>query len=89
MKKPAVENQIPQSQDIDADVEMAIMICNGDLRAALRVTLVANAFLDAELERVMRMVSTGYGRGRVPRATACKAGGSKRRGTAGSKGGSD
>jgi hypothetical protein len=33
---------------------------------ALRVTLVANAFLEMENERLMRQVSTGYARGRMP-----------------------
>lgn len=51
--------------DVEADAEAAILMCDGDVRAALCATLVANAYLDAELERVRRMVSAGYGRGRV------------------------
>ena len=49
--------------DIEAEVDEAIAICGGDMRAAVRATLVANAYLEAELDRVIEMVSRGYGRG--------------------------
>jgi hypothetical protein len=45
----------------------------GDVRAALRATLVANAYLDAEIERLTEAVSTGFARGRMREAaTACE-----------------
>ena len=36
----------------DDEVDLAIEICGGDVRAALRISLIANAFLEAELDRV-------------------------------------
>jgi hypothetical protein len=54
----------PQSQaDVDrleAAVDQAIEACSGDVRAALKAMVVANEFLQAELEV---SVSTGYVRG--------------------------
>ena len=38
----------------EAAVEEAIATCGGDVRAALRATLIANAYLEAEIERLMR-----------------------------------
>jgi hypothetical protein len=55
----------PQATDIETDVETAIALCGGDMRAALRATLIANAYLDAEVERLLELVSPGYSRGKV------------------------
>jgi hypothetical protein len=54
----AVEH-IQAPPDVEAEVDAAIVVCDGDIRAALRATLVANAYLEAELERVLEMVSAG------------------------------
>jgi hypothetical protein len=43
----------------------AIAACGGDARAALRATLVANAYLEAEVERLTEAISIGFARGRV------------------------
>lgn len=59
-------------QDIDQEVEEAIRLCDGDARAALRATLVANAFLERSLEEVLEMISAGYGRGKVRVVTKAK-----------------
>lgn len=37
---------------LEAEVDEAIATCGGDVRAALRATLVANAYLEAEVERL-------------------------------------
>jgi len=50
---------------LEAEVDEAIATCGGDVRAALRATLVANAYLEAELERLTEAISTGFARGRV------------------------
>ena len=50
---------------LEAEVEDAIAICGGDARAALRATLVANAYLEAEIERLTDAISTGFARGRI------------------------
>jgi hypothetical protein len=49
---------------VEAEVAEAIASCGGDLRAALRATLVANAYLEAEIERLTkqsRRASRGAG----------------------------
>jgi hypothetical protein len=43
----------------------AIAICGGDPRTALRATLVANAYLEAEVERLSEAIFTGFARGRI------------------------
>ena len=50
---------------LEADVDAAVAICGGDQRAALRATLVANAYLEAEVERLTEAISTGFARGRI------------------------
>jgi len=50
---------------LEAEVDEAIATCGGDMRAALRATLVANAYLEAELERLIEAISTGFARGQV------------------------
>jgi hypothetical protein len=45
----------------------AIATCGGDVRAALRATLVANAYLESEVERLTDAISTGFARGRMRR----------------------
>ena len=42
--------------------------CGGDVRAALRATLIANAYLEAEIERLTEAISTGFARGRMRKA---------------------
>ncbi len=46
---------------VDEAVEMAIEACGGDLRATIRALLIANAFLEEELEK---KTSAGYARRR-------------------------
>ncbi len=52
---------------LEAEVEEAIALCSGDVRAALRATLIANAYLESELERLTEAISTGFARGRMRR----------------------
>ena len=53
---------------LDDDVRAALAICGGDAIAALRITLIANAFLEAELERLKAETSSGFSRGRIRKA---------------------
>jgi hypothetical protein len=56
----------PETPDpLDAAVQQAITVCDGDVRAALRVALIANAFLEAGVEELSRAVSFGFLRGRT------------------------
>jgi hypothetical protein len=43
------------------------LVCDGDARAAIRALLVVNSYLEAEVERLEKAVSLGYGCGRVRR----------------------
>jgi hypothetical protein len=43
---------------LEAEVDEAIATCGGDVRAALRATLVANAYLESEVERLTDAIST-------------------------------
>jgi hypothetical protein len=59
----------PQSEDADqlnAAADQAIATCNGDAREAVKALIVANAFLETELEKLRAKVSTGYARGKLP-----------------------
>lgn len=51
--------------DFEAETDEAIALCDGDARTALKATLIANAYLESELERIVAMLSSGYGRGLV------------------------
>jgi hypothetical protein len=50
---------------LEAEVDATIATCGGDSRAALRATPVANAYLEAEVERLTEAISTGFARGRI------------------------
>ena len=61
MAEPAL-NQV---DDIELEVEAAILLCDGDVRAALTAALVYNQFLERKLDQFRGMVSSGYTRGKV------------------------
>ena len=46
-------------------MQEALAICGGDAIAALRITLIANAFLEAQIDRLSAAVSSGFARGKV------------------------
>ena len=50
---------------IEDEVQEALAICGGDAIAALRITLIADAFLEAEIDRLSAAVSSGFVRGKV------------------------
>ena len=55
-------------QAIEDEVRKALAICGGDAIAALRITLIANAFLETEIDRLSPGVSSGFARGKVRKA---------------------
>ena len=61
---------LPAADAIEDELQQAIAICGGDPVAALRATLIANAFLEAEVERLSRQISIGFARGKVRRKVA-------------------
>jgi hypothetical protein len=57
----------PQSDadQLEAAVDQAIAACGGDAREAVKALIVANQFLETDLEKLKAAVSTGYARGRI------------------------
>ena len=47
---------------LDDEVQEALAICGGDPMAALRITLIANAFLEARIDELTARVSAGFAR---------------------------
>ena len=65
MTSAASSSQLPPpnaADQLERDVDQAIALCGGDMRAALRAMLLANAFLEVEIERLTRAVSIGFTR---------------------------
>jgi len=68
-----VSDPLPDPEQSDADqleaaADQAISICGGDARETIKALIVANHFLESELEKLRAAVSTGYARGKlVPR----------------------
>ena len=56
----------PNEQDdgLEAAVDQAIAVCDGDMRAAIRALIVANNFLESEISELKKAVSHAYARGR-------------------------
>jgi hypothetical protein len=56
----------PNEQDdgLEAAVDQAIAVCDGDTRAAVRALIVANNHLESEITELMKAVSHAYARGR-------------------------
>ncbi|OKO69342.1 hypothetical protein AC629_41295 [Bradyrhizobium sp. NAS80.1] len=54
----------PQTVDLDEAADQAIAACGGDAREAVRALLVANDFIEAQLDELRASVSKGYSRGR-------------------------
>jgi hypothetical protein len=50
-------------RDLEEAVNEAIEACDGDLLATVRALIVANGFLEEELNRTRAMLSRGYVRG--------------------------
>ena len=53
------------ADDIETQVDAAILLCDGDVRAALTASLVYNQFLERKLDQFRNMISSGYTRRRV------------------------
>ena len=58
-------NPQPDADQLEAAVDQAIAACDGDAREAIKALIVANAFLETELEKLRAAVSMGYARGRL------------------------
>jgi hypothetical protein len=68
MAEPApISSDIDPAVAVETEVEEAITLCGGDVRAALRATLIANAYLQDEVDRLAGAASAGFGRRRADR----------------------
>lgn len=47
---------------LENEIQEALNICGGDAMKALRITLIANAFLEAQIDQLSAEVSSGYAR---------------------------
>lgn len=62
----ASDTSPPPLVDLDVAADQAIAACGGDARETVKALLVANDFLEAQLDELRTKVSTGYARGRLP-----------------------
>jgi hypothetical protein len=53
-----------RDDELEAAVDQAIAVCDGDTRTAVRALIVANNFLEAEIAGLKNAVSHAYTRGR-------------------------
>ena len=63
--EPSKKSEADTAALREAEVDEAIAACGGDVRAALRATLIANAYLEAEIGRLTKAISTGFARQRI------------------------
>lgn len=67
MLEPAAASAV--DLDLDLAANQAIAACGGDAREAVKALIVANGFLEAQIEELRASVSADYSRGRfdIPR----------------------
>jgi hypothetical protein len=58
-------NQQSDADQLEAAADQAIAACGGDAREAVKALIVANHFLETDLEKLKSAVSTGYARGKL------------------------
>ena len=51
-----------QAQEIEDDMKEALALCGGDPMKALRITLIANAFLEAQIDHLSAAMSRDFAR---------------------------
>jgi hypothetical protein len=52
------------ADELEAEIDQAIIACDGDMRATIRALIVANSYLESEVNELMKAVSHAYVRGR-------------------------
>ncbi|ADH87379.1 conserved hypothetical protein [Ancylobacter novellus DSM 506] len=58
--KPSPHDPTDLIEITDADVDEAIAVCSGDMRATIRALLIANTFTEQMLELARREASPGF-----------------------------
>jgi stage V sporulation protein SpoVS len=66
-KSPALNPQ-SDADALEAAADQAIAACGGNAREAVKALIVANGFLEADMERLKAAVSLGYARGKLVEA---------------------
>jgi hypothetical protein len=61
-------SSVSSAAGLDAAADQAIVACGGDARETVKALIVANDFLEVQLEELRSKVSAGYARGRLPSA---------------------
>jgi hypothetical protein len=64
MPHTAAPNPQSDAEQLDAAADQAIAACGGDAREAVKALIVANEFLESEVNELMKAVSRAYARGR-------------------------
>jgi hypothetical protein len=59
------KNPMPTDDELETAADQAIAACGNDPRAAVKSLIVANGFLEAQIEKLKASVSTGYARGGI------------------------
>jgi len=60
MAEPALA--LVPAEKLEVEIQEALAICGGDPMKALRITLIANTFLEERIEQLAAEVSAGYTR---------------------------
>jgi hypothetical protein len=61
----AAPNPQSDADQLEAAADQAIATCGGDAREAVKALIVANQFLETDLEKLKAAVSMGYARGKL------------------------
>ena len=61
----ATDPEQSDADQLEATADQAIAACDGDAREAVKALIVANHFLETELEKLRAAASTGYARGKL------------------------
>ena len=64
VSQPLPNPEQSDTDQLEAAADQAIATCGGDAREAVKA-LIANHFLETELEKLRAAVSTGYARGKL------------------------
>jgi hypothetical protein len=65
MAEALASGSLSESERLDVATDQAIDACGGDAREAVKALLVANQFLETDLEKLKAAASMGYARGKA------------------------
>jgi hypothetical protein len=63
MPQRAASNPQADANHLEAATDQTIAACGGNARDAVKALIVANEYLEAEVQELQAAVSTGYARG--------------------------